>query len=282
MTRGPAWAARAAVLALGVALGAGLLGGCGGSPAPLGPSGVDGLTIPTPHPHPADFVDRVDNRWFPLVPGTRWSYRYFTPGNLDTVFATVLPGTRAVAGVATTAVRFSIRRSSGGTTFAAVRWYAQDTAGNVWWFGQRVGRTLPLDPLATRSWRAGRRGAEAGLMMPAHPRVGDGFVNGSRPRTLERRSTVLSVDAAVALPKGHYHHAVETRDLSSLAPIRVVTTFFAPGVGLVAQDTSGTPSTELTLLRTSRPEVCRSLVEPAQRGPVLVCLTPRAQLASTR
>jgi hypothetical protein len=249
MTRGPAWAARVAVLALG----AGLLGGCGGSPAPVGPSGVDGLTIPTPHPDPADYVDRVDNRWFPLVPGTRWTYRYYTPANLDTVIATVLPGTRTVEGVATTAVRFAIRTSSGGTTFAAVRWYAQDTAGNVWWFGQRVGRTLPVDPLATRSWKAGSRGAEAGLVMPAHPRVGDGFVNGFRPGTMERRSTVLSVDAAVALPRGAYRHAVETRDLSALAPIRIVVTFFAPGVGIVAQDTSGAPNSELTLIRISLP-----------------------------
>ena len=249
MTRGPAWAAGAAALALA----AGLLGGCGGSPAPLGPSGIDGLTIPTPRPDPTDYVDRVDNRWFPLVPGTRWTYRRYSQTDLHTVIATVLPGTRAVAGVPTTAVRFAVRRSSGGTTFAAVRWYAQDTAGNVWWFGQRVGRTFPIDPLATRSWMAGRRGAEAGLVMSAHPRVGDGFVNGSLPHAMERRSTVLSVDASVALPRGHYHHAVETRDLSALAPLGVVATYFAPGVGIVAQDTADTVDSELTLVRFSRP-----------------------------
>jgi hypothetical protein len=249
MTRGPGWAARVAA----VALGAGLLGGCGGSPAPLGPSGIDGLTIPTPRPDPADYVDRVDNRWFPLVTGTRWTYRLYTQTHRDTVIATVLPGTRAVEGVATTAVRFAVRRSTGGTTFAAVRWYAQDAAGNVWWFGQRVGRTFPIDSLATRSWRAGRRGAEAGLVMPAHPRVGDGFLNGSRPRVMERRSTVLSVDASVALPRGQYHHTVETRDLSALAPLGVVATYFAPGVGVVAQDTANTVNSELTLVRFSSP-----------------------------
>jgi hypothetical protein len=254
MTRGPAWAARTRVVALGAGLlGAAVLGGCGGSPAPQGPSGIDGLTIPTPHPDPGDFVDRVDNRWFPLVPGTRWTYRYYTPAHVDTVLATVLPGTRAVEGVATTAVRFTLSSPSGGTAFAAVRWYAQDTAGNVWWFGQRVGRTFPVDPLAVRSWTAGRRGAEAGLMMPAHPRVGDGFFNGSRPRTMERRSTVLSVDASVALPRGGYHHAVETRDLTALAPVSSARTFFAPGVGIVDQDVAGALETELTLLRVSRP-----------------------------
>jgi hypothetical protein len=253
MTRGPAQlvtqAARAGVLMVV----AGLLGGCGAAPSPVGPSGIDGLTIPTPRPAPADFAGRVDNTWFPLVPGTRWTYRRHTATSLDTVVATVLSDTRAVEGVATTALRFVVRRPSGGTTFAAVRWYAQDTAGNVWWFGQRVGRTFAVDPLASASWLAGRRGAEAGLVMPAHPRVGDGFANGSRPGAMERRSTVVALDASVAMPRREYHHAVETRDLSPLVPIRVVQTFFAPGVGIVAQDTTDAMDTELTLVRVSRP-----------------------------
>jgi hypothetical protein len=253
MTRRPAPLVVRAVRAAVLVLGAGLLGGCGGSPTPVGTAGIDGLTIPTPHPAPDDFADHVVNRWFPLAAGTRWIYRRYTPTSLDTLVATVLPGHTTVEGVATTAVRFTIRRPSGGTTFAAVRWYAEDTAGNVWWFGQRVGRTFPVDPLATASWVAGRQGAEAGLVMPAHPRVGDGFANGSEPGTVERRSTVVTVDASVALPKGEYHHAVQTRDLSPLAPIRIVQTFFAPGIGMVSQDTMGAVDTQLTLVRVSRP-----------------------------
>jgi hypothetical protein len=249
MTRGAAWAARGTLLVLG----AGVLVGCGASPAPLGPSGIDGLTIPTPSPDPHDFTARVDNPWFPLTPGTRWTYRRYTATSLDTLLATVLPTPRRVDGLAATAVRFVVPRPHARTTFAAVRWYAQDAAGNVWWLGQRVGRTFPVDPLATRSWVAGRHGAEAGLVMPAHPRIGDGFANGFQSGVMERRSTVMSLETAVALPRGKYDRTVQTRDRSGLAPTLEVQSYYAPGVGLVAQQATRAVVTELTLVRIRRP-----------------------------
>jgi hypothetical protein len=248
MTRRVAWAAHGALLALG----AGLLIGCGAAPAPQGPTGIDGLTIPTPSPDPGDFIAGVDNPWFPLAPGSSWTYRRYTPTSLTIVVATVLPTPRRVDGVPTTAVRFVVRRPHGRTAFAAVRWYAQDLAGNVWWFGQRVGGTVSVDPLATRSWVAGRRRAEPGLLVPAHPRAGDGFDNGFERGVMERRTTVLSLDVTVALPHGPYRHTLETQDLSGMEPTLTVQSYYAPGVGLVAQQAVRASTTELTLIRFRR------------------------------
>ena len=39
------------------------------------PPGVDGLKIPTPSPTRRTSSTRVDNPWFPLAPGTVWTYR---------------------------------------------------------------------------------------------------------------------------------------------------------------------------------------------------------------
>lgn len=249
MTRRAAWAARA----VGLTVAVGALAGCGASPAAVGPSGIDGLTIPTPHPRPSDFTDAVDNPWFPLVPGTSWTYRRYGATETATLVATVLPGSVDVAGIPTTAVRWERRRRDGTTTPVLVRWYAQDEAGNVWWFGQRVYRGLPVDEVARRSWRAGRDGAEAGLVVSATPRDGDGYYNGYQAGVVERRSTVLSVNASVALPHGHFTGAVETQDVSKLEPSYVVRSFYARGVGLVAQEATEAVDTDLALVRLHRP-----------------------------
>ena len=71
MSRRRAQAARAVTLTLA----SGLLVGCGASPTRQPPTGIDGLTIPTPSATPADFVDAVDNPWFPLRPGATFVYR---------------------------------------------------------------------------------------------------------------------------------------------------------------------------------------------------------------
>jgi hypothetical protein len=231
-------------------LAAVILTACGASPATQPPSGIDGLTIPTPSPTPTDFVARVDNPWLPLVPGTRWTYRRYSATGGETLVATVLDRPHPVAGVDTTAVRWEVRRPSGRTTPLAVRWYAQDTAGNVWWFGQRLTRLgRDLDALATRSWQAGRAGAQAGLIMAASPRMGDGYANAYARGVVERRSTVLSLTATASVPARTYHDAVLTRDVSRIEPIHVARSYYALGVGLVAQQTVSTTTSELFLVR---------------------------------
>jgi hypothetical protein len=250
MSRRRARTARAATLLLSAAL----LAACGASPVAQPPTGVDGLTIPTPSPTPTDFVSRVDNPWFPLVPGTRWTYSRYTPTGSDRLTATVLTRPHRVAGVDTTAVLWEARLPSGRTPSLTVRWYAQDTAGNVWWFGQRVIRRSPrVDLLTTGSWAAGRSGAEAGLVVSAAPRVGDGYANGFQPRVVESHSTVASLDATVALPTRDYRGTLSTRDLSPLEPTRQVASFYARGIGLVAQQTTEALSIDLSLVSTRRP-----------------------------
>ena len=253
MTCAAATAVRAVALAVSAALSAAALAACGASPAAVGPSGVDGLTIPTPSPDPADFGTHVDNPWFPLAPGTTWTYRRYTPYGSHVLTATVLPHSHAIDGVPTTAVRWQVVRH-GRRVGVAVRWYAQDRSGNVWWFGQRVRRAgAVVDPLARRSWQAGQAGARAGLVLSAVPRVGDGYTNALAPGVLERRSTVISLTASAATPEHTYRDAVLTQDASDQRPTLTEQTFFARGVGMVAQQTTDVTTSDLALVRLHPP-----------------------------
>lgn len=194
------------------------LAGCGSASAPSPPSGVDGLVIPTPDPDPADFVAGVDNPWFPLVPGTRWEYDDDPATPATRIVVEAIPGPE-VAGVATTT-----RVWTGVDGTSTRDHFAQDRAGNVWWFG-RAGE-----------WTAGDGGAEAGLAMPATPRVGDGFRPAFAPGVTATVATVEEVAASVEVPLASYDDAVLLEvDDGTLSR----TEAYVRGIGLVRTDEAG-------------------------------------------
>lgn len=145
---------------------------CGTFAVEAGPSGIDGLTIPMATVDPAHFVRGVDNPWLALTPG---SVRQYDGTGGATMTVTVLPGTVEIAGVATTAVR----TDPAGT----VDYLAQDAAGNVWRLGADAATT-------TVSWRAGESGAEAGLVIAASPRRGDGYRTAYVPGVVDEVATI--------------------------------------------------------------------------------------------
>ena len=101
---------RSALVAV-VLLGAVALTGCGAAgeanPETIGPRGVDGMVIPTPEPDPDDFVADVDNPWFPLEPGTVWTYDV-TGSPVDKVEVRVDERRETVAGVECVVVHTSV------------------------------------------------------------------------------------------------------------------------------------------------------------------------------
>src|SRR4051794_20768668 len=118
---------RTTAAAVAVLIGLTGLTGCGTSGQPSPPSGVDELVIPTPSPEHPDFVRRVDNPWFRLVPGSTKTYDVADADGTHTQMVTVEAGPE-IAGVTTTA---QVTAESGRRT---TDYYAQDTRGNVWWF----------------------------------------------------------------------------------------------------------------------------------------------------
>ncbi len=181
------------VLSVAVALAA-ILGGCGAGAEPVAvpPAGVDELTVPTPSPAPSDFVDVIDNPW--LGSGGKQVYNLIDGPTTTRTVHRERTGLR-IAGVEVTAV-VSVDADDAGRTLRQVTdYWAQDTRGNVWWLGRETrsdgGAVEP-----SLSWRADEAGAQAGLMMPALPRRGDGFVGFVAPTVGTLVTSVTDVTGA--------------------------------------------------------------------------------------
>jgi hypothetical protein len=228
------------------------LSGCSSAdPAKSPPTGVDGLVIPTPSPDPADFVDRIDNPWLPLVPGSEWVYDV-SGEEPQRITVTVTDRTREVAGVTATVVHDVVRSPDGAVLEDTWDWYAQDVDGNVWYLGED---TTEYDargrPDTEGSWEAGVDGAEAGLAMAAHPRVGDAYEQEHLAGVAEDRAEVLSLDEQREVPAGGYDGLLQTEETTPLEPDVVERKYYARGVGTVLEETvaGGSEVVELVSFR---------------------------------
>lgn len=214
-----------------------LLAGCGGA-VEIDASGVDGLAVPTPSPDPRDFVRRIDNPLLPLRPGTVWVYEATGDAGPETITVTVTDQTREVAGVTTTVVEEVVTGADGEVVEETDDWFAQDRDGNVWSFGEdttaydRRGR-----PDTEGSWEAGVDGAQAGLAMPATPRVGDGYRQELSAGVAEDQAEVLSLQETRQVDGVPYEDLLMTEETTPLEPGLVERSYYARGTGLVLAET---------------------------------------------
>jgi hypothetical protein len=161
-----------------------LLGACGqqagttrSAPSAV-PTSVAALKMisPTYAPtiRPADFSTMIDNPYFPLVPGTRTIYEGMTADGLERNVVEVTRDTKVVMGV-TTQVVHDVVSVDGKPEEETWDWYAQDTEGNVWYFGEDTRKLGGPAVDTSGSFEAGVDGAFPGIVMEAHPVVGDQY-----------------------------------------------------------------------------------------------------------
>lgn len=226
---------RSSVVVVGLA---GLaLSGCGSASEPSPPTGVDGLQIPTPSLTATDFVPRIDNPLLPLVPGNTWVYRATSSDGEETITVTVLDETRTIGGVTATVVHDVVTDAEGEVLEDTRDWFAQDTAGNVWYLGEATTEYDNGKSSTEGSWEAGVDGAQAGLAMPAAPRLGDGYRMEYLRGEAEDRAAVLSLDATATVPFGRFTDLLETEDTTPLEPGLVERKLYAKDVGLIREET---------------------------------------------
>jgi hypothetical protein len=202
------------------------------------------------HPAPSHFTrGRVDNAWFPLRPGNRMVSIGREAGNRlrDVVFTTY--STAVIDGVTCRAVRDRLFQNS-VLREITTDWYAQTRRGTVWYFGERTAELDRHGHVVSRegSFRSGRNGAEAGVFMPAHPRVGQSFQQENYPGHAEDRFAIRDLSADIAVPVIASHHAMLTRETSPLEPGVVDHKYYVRDVGTVREVTVKGGSESLRLM----------------------------------
>ena len=190
---------------------------------------------------PTTFVTVIDNPLFPLIPGTTYLYRGIDKdGNATRTRTTVTDQTRQVMGVTTTVVR-DRDYVNGELVEDTHDFFAQDTDGNVWYFGESSKQIEDGEVASTEgSWLAGENGAKPGIIMPASPRVGDSFAQENAPHIAQDQAKIVSLQGHVVVPFGTFGELLQTRETSPLEPGAAELKFYSPGIGLVkSQDVSG-------------------------------------------
>jgi hypothetical protein len=202
----------------------------------------------------AGFGPRVDNPWFPLIPGTTFVYRGVKDGKAARDVVTVSHTTRTIQGVRCTSVSDRLYLA-GRLEERTTDWYAQDRRGNVWYFGEA---TAELDrsghvTSTEGSWLAGRHGARAGIYMPARPRVGQTGRQEYYKGHAEDHFAVVSVRARVSVPYLSSTRAVLTKEWTPLEPGTLDHKYHVRGVGQVKEVTVKGPTERNVLLFVRRP-----------------------------
>jgi len=121
-------------------------------------------------------------------------------------------------------------------------WYAQDSAGNLWYLGEETAEYENGEVVSTEgSWEAGVDGAQPGIAVPAEPAPGMDYRQEYLHGEAEDEAVVLSVSEPVEAPSGTHTGALLTRDTTPLEPEIAELKFYARGVGpvLVLQASGG-------------------------------------------
>ncbi|HVK28838.1 MAG TPA: hypothetical protein VM575_10875 [Nocardioides sp.] len=184
---------------------------------------------------PARFTAEVTNPWFPLEPGTRWTYRETTEdGEELRVVVTATPLTQPIAnGVTARVVRDTVTLD-GEVVEDTLDWYAQDDEGTVWYLGEDTAEFEDGEVTSREgSFEAGVDGAEAGVIMPASPEVGLAYRQEHYAGQAEDRGEVLAVGQTAQVPAGQYDDLLQTADTTPLEPDVLEHKYYARGVGLV-------------------------------------------------
>jgi len=211
------------------------------------------LAVPA-HGTQSNFTTKIDNPWFPLKPGTTLVYNGVKDGKPQRDVVIVTHRTRVVGGVRCVVV--SDRVFQGGHVAERTHdYYTQDRKGNVWYYGEDTAELNASGKVTSRegTWHTGIKGAQPGIFMPAHPRVGEHHRQEYWKGHAEDQFRVAGLHKTVTVPYGTFHNALRTTEWTRLEPGVLDSKYYVRGIGNVVESTVKGPRETLRLVSVTRP-----------------------------
>jgi hypothetical protein len=214
----------------------------------------------------ADFTAPAENPYFPLAPGDP---RVLAAEGVDADgerFTERFEQTNIGPGPVLLGVQTMIQRDrafeDGVLVEETLDYYAADSAGNVWYFGEDVvnyvydGSGALVGTNAHSSWRSGVDGAMPGWMMPADPVVGlEYYQEIAKANDALDQARIHALGTSVGIDGiGRLDDVLVTYETSALDPDLREFKYYAPGIGLIRADEGLSPALDdPALIFTPRP-----------------------------
>lgn len=192
---------------------------------------------------PAAFSTTIDNPYLPMTPGTRTIYEADTSDGHQQTTTEVTRDTKTIVGVTTVVVHDTVTLD-GKPTEDTLDWFAQDRDGNVWYFGEATKEFDGQKVSTAGSFEAGVDGALPGIVMPAHPQIGDQYRQEYAKGIAEDTGEVVSTTGSETTPlTGPSKDLLIIKDADLLDPNGPAENkYYARGIGLILTvQTTGAP-----------------------------------------
>lgn len=124
--------------------------------------------------------------------------------------------------------------SAGNLTEATLDYFAQDDDGNVYYLGEDV-NTYKDGKISGHSgaWLLGKDTKIPGVLLPAHPKVGDKFSSENVPGITREDDVVVSISETMTVPAGTFHNCIKVKEHASDGATEFK--LYAPGLGVIAE-----------------------------------------------
>ncbi len=189
-----------------------------------------GGTTPPVFSHPRD----IANFYLPLAV----LQQDVLDGNSERVERTAKPEVKktfVIGGQTVAALAVEDREFKDDTlTEVTVDYFAQDDDGNVYYLGEDVDEYKDGKVSGHGgAWLLGKDTQTLGMLLPAHPQVGDKFMSEDVPKITQEKDEVVSISERVSVPAGTFARCVKVKE--STADGKTEYKYYAPGIGCIKE-----------------------------------------------